>query len=246
MTPTPNPSTETTKALVPAVLVAAGRSRRLGGSVPKVWLELAGESVLLHSLRALRGASSVGPIVVVAPEEDHPAIADLVQAQDLGPVTCTGGGEARTDSVRQGLLSLDTNCGLVLVHDAARPLVLSSDINELVQVARTSGAALLASPVHDSLHQAQDDQAIKTVPREDLWAAETPQIMDRDLLLEISAEARKQGLSPTDEATLYETFVGPISLVRSSAPNPKLTWAPDVAFFEFILHGRHNPRSSPS
>ncbi len=246
MTPTPNPSAETTKALVPAVLVAAGRSRRLGGSVPKIWLELAGESVLLHSLRALRGASSVGPIVVVAPEEDHAAIADLVQAQDLGPVTCTRGGEARTDSVRQGLLALDANCGLVLVHDAARPLVLSSDINELVQVARTSGAALLASPVRDSLHQAQDDRAIKAVPREDLWAAETPQIMDRDLLLEISSEARKQGLSPTDEATLYEIFVGPISLVRSSAPNPKLTWAPDLAFFEFILHGRHNPRSSPS
>ena len=234
MTPPPN----STNAPVPAILVAAGRSRRVGGPKPKLWIELVGEPVLLHSLRALRRAKSVGTIVVVAQESDHGAIQALVQGHGLGPATCTTGGDERADSVRQGLLAMEEDAGLVLVHDAARPLVLPSDIDRLVELARASGSALLASPVRDSLHRAEDDRAQEAVPRKNLWAAETPQIMDRDLLLGLLDRAQEQGLSPTDEATLHEMFVGPIPLMRSSAPNPKFTWASDLALFQAILQAR--------
>lgn len=248
MTSTPNSSSGQGQTPVGAVLVAAGRSQRMGGPLPKIWLELGGEAVILHSLRALRATPSVGHIVVVANEKDFEAIEGLVSNHSLEPVTWTAGGKERADSVSRGLLELTTQNpdrqGLVLVHDAARPLVLPRDIEDLIHKARSTGSALLASPVRDSLHKAAKDKALEPVPRADLWAAETPQAMDCAQLVELLAKAQSEGINPTDEASLHEMFLGPISLVQSSAPNPKLTWASDLPLFEAILETRKSGRST--
>lgn len=242
MTSPSNSSPEQSQAPVGAVLVAAGRSRRMGGTLPKIWQELMGEPVILHSLRALRACPSVGLIAVVAGPEDSGAIEALIQTHDLGPASCTPGGAQRANSVCNGLLHLqaqqETPPGLVIIHDAARPLVQPIDIETLIQRARSTGAALLASPVRDSLHREKEGMATEPVARKNLYAAETPQAMDCAQLLQLLEKAQAEGLTPTDEATLHERFLGPIALVPSTAPNPKLTWASDLPLFEAILQAR--------
>lgn len=220
-----------------AVVVAAGRSTRLGGEVRKSWLELAGRPVLGHTLSAFAAAPGIATVVVVAPAEDHEAVGRL--AAELGlPCLCTEGGATRADSVRAGLLALGEQADLVLVHDAARPLVLAEDIGRVAAAAARDGAALLASPVRDSLHRAEGERVVAPVPREDLWAAETPQAAGRAALLEAMEACRARGDSPTDEVTALRAAGSSVTLVRSTEPNPKLTWSGDVPLLESLLLAR--------
>src|SRR5262249_35969927 len=133
------------------------------------------------------------------------------------------GGEQRTHSVRAGVSAAPSSCELVLVHDAARALVRPPTIASAIETAAREGAALVALPVNDTLKRSNDGRrASETIDRASMWSAQTPQAFRADVLRDLLARAQADGFVPTDDAALYERYVGPIALVRGDPTNIKI------------------------
>jgi len=224
-----------------AVVVAAGAGRRLAGS-NKALLTLAGRPMLAWSLAALRAAPSIGQIVVVMSAADDARLRAESgrDARGHGADQIVPGGAERWESSRAGAQAADPALPLVLVHDAARPLLSADDVERVLSAARSHGAALLAEPLADTLKQADAQGRVqRTMERSGLWRAQTPQAARRaDLLAAFAAwNAAALGL-PTDEAVMLETAgLAPV-LVPASAPNFKVTLPHDLLLAEAILAAR--------
>jgi 2-C-methyl-D-erythritol 4-phosphate cytidylyltransferase/2-C-methyl-D-erythritol 2,4-cyclodiphosphate synthase len=223
-----------------AIVVAAGRGTRAGtgGSVPKQYLPLAGAPVLAYSLRTLTGHPRIDMAVVVYNPEDaelYQAAAGPFQGRLRPPVP---GGATRQASVLAGLEALGPETpGRVLIHDAARPFLTTTLVDELVAALDSHAGAIAAEPVSDTLKQAAADGTIsRTVDRAGLWRAQTPQAFRYDVILEAHRRAVAEGRSDfTDDAGLAEWVGLPVKLVASSARNMKLTTAADIEVAERLL-----------
>jgi 2-C-methyl-D-erythritol 4-phosphate cytidylyltransferase len=177
-------------------------------------------------------------LVLPAPEvADPPAWLGALVGTAAGVLTVTAGGRERSDSVVQGLAALDARCAVVLVHDAARPFVSQVVIDAVIAAADAGEAAVAAVAVGDTLKAADPadpTRAVRTVPREGLWRAQTPQGFPAALLREAY---RRQSLAPapaTDDATLVERLGATVRLVPDSSRNFKITTADDLALAEVI------------
>ena len=224
-----------------AVVPAAGRGARFGGDVPKQYLEVAGRSLLEHTLRALLSHPDVaGAMVALAPDDSRwPGWASLC---DKPVLRCDGGGE-RADSVLAALHALPSSVpgdALVLVHDAARPNLAASDLGRLIDAAMESpDGAILAAPVRDTLKRADGAGCIDaTVPREALWRALTPQAFRRDALVHALESAQAAGVAITDEAMAIEHAGGHPVLIEGREDNLKVTTPADLRLAEFLLSRR--------
>ncbi len=214
---------------VGVIIVAAGRGERLGGP-PKQFREVAGIPMLLRSIRPFVGHPEVAHVAVVVPAdvaEAPPAWLAELRGAALG---VTGGGAERRDSVRAGLAGLPDVCRVVLVHDAARPFVERAVIDGVIAEARAGRAAIAAVPVSDTLKEAGADgrTVARTVPREGLWRAQTPQGFPRAVLAAAHAAVPRDAPA-TDDAALVEAAGGAVTLVPDSATNFKITTADDLA-----------------
>ena len=223
-----------------AVLVAAGRSTRMAGAggVRKPLIEVGGRTLLEHACAAFDAAETVVEVVVVAHEDDLERIRELVATRTaLAKVRAVvPGGAERADSVRAGATVDGPGAALLCIHDAARPFVRASDVDRVVRAAAESGAALLAVPVSDTLKRSADGRtAAETVERAHLWRAQTPQVFERARFLECLERARGEGLAPTDDAALWERYVGGVTLVRGSAWNRKVTGPEDLELAAALL-----------
>jgi 2-C-methyl-D-erythritol 4-phosphate cytidylyltransferase len=221
-----------------AVVPSAGRGTRFGGDVPKQYLEVAGEPLLAHSLRALLAHPAVEGAVVVLAADDTlwPGWNTFADKQILACI----GGDARADSVLAGLAALPDSVradDFVLVHDAARPNLGLGDLEQLLERGRNDPVgAILAAPVRDTLKRAGDDGGIDgTQPRERLWRALTPQLFRRLQLTRALEAARRDGLTVTDESMAMEQQGLRPLLVEGSDDNFKITTPADLARFAFIL-----------
>jgi 2-C-methyl-D-erythritol 4-phosphate cytidylyltransferase len=225
-----------------AVLVAAGRSSRMGeGSERKPFLLLEGRTVLEHACAALDGAASVAEIVVVACPEDLDRIRKLAAASlSMGKVRrVVAGGDHRADSVAAGAKAADPSLPLILVHDAARPLVLPDLVERAIAVAAVRGSAVVAIPATDTIKTSSDGQRSEsTLDRSVLWCAQTPQVFRASVLKELLERARRDGMRPTDEAALHESCVGPVPIVQGDPGNLKLTWPEDLSCAAALLRER--------
>ena len=221
---------------VAAVLLAAGRSTRMGGEVRKPFLELGGLTVLARCCEAFAAAPSVRETVVVASEDQVAAVRELVAPYGA---TVVAGGDERTDSVRHGVAAVSEEAEVILVHDAARPFVRPERIEEVARVAADRGAALLAVRVRDTVKTSRDGREVSgTLDRELLWAAQTPQGFDAVRLRRVLARAHRDHFTPTDDAALFERYEGAVSLVEGDGDNIKLTTPEDLALGEAILRAR--------
>jgi 2-C-methyl-D-erythritol 4-phosphate cytidylyltransferase len=211
--------------LAVALLVAAGRGERLGASGPKAFVVLAGRPMLEWSLDALRAAPSVERIVVAAP----PGV------PYEGAVE---GGESRSQSVRNALAAAG-DADVVLVHDAARPL-LDADLVERCLEALDGGvdAVIAAAPVTDTLKEAADGIVVRTLDRSRLWAVQTPQAFRRTALEDALDQPAEVLARATDDAGLVEARGGVVRVVESSARNLKVTTATDLKLAELLLADR--------
>jgi 2-C-methyl-D-erythritol 4-phosphate cytidylyltransferase len=221
-----------------AVVPAAGRGTRFGGDVPKQYLEVAGEPLLAHSLRALLAHPAVEGAVVVLAADDTLWPGWNMFADK--PILACIGGDARADSVLAGLAALPDSVradDFVLVHDAARPNLGLDDLEQLLERGRNDlVGAILATPVRDTLKRAGDDGGIDgTQPRERLWRALTPQLFRRLQLTRALEAARRDGLTVTDESMAMEQQGLRPLLVEGSDDNFKITTPADLARFAFIL-----------
>lgn len=221
-----------------AVVPAAGRGARFGGEVPKQYLQVAGEPLIAHSLRALFAHPSVQGVVVALAEGDArwPGYDDGSGRQ---VITCVGGG-SRAASVLAGLAALPGDVredAFVLVHDAARPNLRLADLSALLERGREDPVgAILATPVRDTLKRAGDEGGIdRTEPRERLWRAQTPQLFRRMQLRRALEAAAADGVEATDEAMAMERQGLRPLLVEGSEDNIKVTTPADLAYYEFLL-----------
>jgi len=220
------------RPVVHALIPAAGRGERFGGSVLKQYLPVAGKPVLAHSIEAVNLYPEISGITVVLASNDN-MFAELIDTTSLGVNTVTGGA-SRADSVMNGLKSIQKHhpeTEWVLVHDAARPCLPRSCVYTLLEKGLHSpGGAILAIPVQDTLKQSDDSGRIsRTVDRSMLWAAQTPQLFPLDGLIQALDSMLGAGQSPTDEAAAMErSGVRPL-LVMGSPANIKITWPDDVA-----------------
>lgn len=227
------------------VLVAAGSSVRFGASAPgrvrKPMLEVAGRLLIEHTAAAFLAAQTIEEIVLVA----HPG--DLEQLERLAAtspalrkvVAVVAGGAERTESVQRGVFWCRFDVDVLCVHDAARPLVRPGLIDLCVQRAHAVGAALVARPVVDTLHRlAPEAGGTVQVDRTGLWAAQTPQCFRAREFRGLLQRAKEAGESATDDAALWQRYVGPPEFVEGDSANLKLTTPSDLECIEALLAWR--------
>ena len=220
------------------LIPAAGEGARMGGDLPKQYLELAGRPLLYHAVRRLAAHPQIEQVfVVLTPGDERFARADWSAfAGKLEPLYC--GGATRAASVFNGLLAANDAIGAtdwVLVHDAARPCLGRSELDRLiVELGDDATGGLLALPVADTLKRAnREKRVMHTEPRENLWQAQTPQMFRYRLLVEALRASDPAVI--TDEAGAVENFGLRPKLVMGDARNLKVTYPQDLALAELIL-----------
>jgi 2-C-methyl-D-erythritol 4-phosphate cytidylyltransferase/2-C-methyl-D-erythritol 2,4-cyclodiphosphate synthase len=213
---------------VAAIIVAAGRGERLGGSQPKQLIDLGGRTLLRRSVDAFDAHPAVRSLVVVLPDElvaDGPSHVGVTTR----PCRYVAGGARRQDSVRAGLAAVEAAADVVLVHDAARPFVSGDVITRVIAGASTHGAAIPALQAQDTVKRVAAGSRVvaATIPREEIWLAQTPQGFRRPVLE--AAVALGATIQATDEAMLAERAGVPVAIVGGDPANFKITTADDLA-----------------
>lgn len=227
--------------MLTAIIVAAGDSRRMG--FDKLLARIAGKPVIAHTIRAFEHAKSVDQVVVVGRADRLDEIEATVRDEKFPKVrSIIPGGKRRQDSVRAGLNALEPDARYVAVHDAARPLITPEQIDRVFQECRTFDAACLAEPINDTLKRADGDlRVIGSVNREHLYAMQTPQIFDRQLLEEAYRAVYAEDLSITDEVSAVERLGRKVALVLNDDFNFKITYRRDLPLAEVVLQQRESP-----
>lgn len=228
---------------VHALIPAAGQGRRLGGSVLKQYLPMAGRPVLAHAIEALRRHPGISDLTVVLAEDDQ----GFEEAMDpaFAGVRAVTGGASRAQSVLNGLHAIGGRCAetdWVLVHDAARPCLPAVCLDALMDkgLAHPDGA-ILALPVRDTLKRSgKDGTILDTVGRNSLWAAQTPQLFPLQRLTTALEALLAEGVAPTDEASAMQYAGARPLLVMGSPANIKITWPGDVAIAQAWLGVEHS------
>lgn len=225
---------------IAAVIVAGGKGTRLGALLPKAFVSLSGKSLYQHSLETFLKHPRVAEVVLVlpskcqAPTVSHPSWS-LALTGKFGIIV---GGERRQDSVYNGLLALGSDVEGVLIHDAARPFVSPSLIDRLVAELKAGRNAIAAIKVSDTIKEVEGEKIIRTVNRQTLWQAQTPQAFIVSQLKEAFAVAAEQNWAEaTDEAFLIEKLGGTVHVVEGDAQNLKITTPADLELAEAVLKG---------
>ena len=226
--------------MLTAIIVAGGSSSRMG--FDKTFALLGDRPIIAHTVAAFEATSSVQHIIVVGRVDRVPELRELIAQQQFKKVRhVIPGGIRRQDSVSNGLKGMPQT-DYVSIHDAARPLVLPSQIEQVFASARIHGAAALAAPVIDTLKRADAEGIVSgSVDRDGLYAMQTPQIFSRELLLSAYARIVDEKLSITDEVSAIERFGGNVALVTNNDPNFKITFPSDLALAELVLRLRDLP-----
>ena len=217
---------------VAAIIAAGGRGARLGADRPKQFLELGGRSILELSLAALAASDRINDIVIALPADYLDAGSKALKKAVSKPLAFVSGGNRRQDSVSNAFAKTSPKADVILIHDAARPFVTQAVIERTIDGARTYGAAIAAVAAKDTVKQAgapkpDGSRLIRgTVPRENVFLAQTPQAFQRDILARALAEG--QGIEATDEAMLVERLGLPVHVVEGDERNVKITTEQDL------------------
>jgi 2-C-methyl-D-erythritol 4-phosphate cytidylyltransferase len=220
-----------------AIVPAAGRGERLGLGTPKALRPIAGTPMLVHAVRALQAARCVDLVVVVAPEEFVTEVQGLMSQIDI-ELSVISGGDTRQASVSRGLIMLPADIDVVLVHDAARPLVPADVVTNVVSAVRAGHPAVIpALPVVDTIKRVNDTSYVtETVDRSQLRAVQTPQGFARDVLQRVHAEAENEDI--TDDAGLIEAAGVPVLIIPGHEEALKITRPLDLVIAEAIVAKR--------
>ncbi len=226
------------KGMVSAVIVAAGSSRRMGGT-DKLASLLAGETVIARSIRAFQECEDISEIVLVLRKgAERSALEGASGCDKVSRIV--HGGSTRTESSRAGVMACDPKAEIILIHDGARPLVTKEVIRRAVEGARKYGAAVPVTPVTDTIKVGKDGFADSTPDRANLFAAQTPQAFRAELIKAGLQNARDKGLSLTDDCAAVEKLGMRVKLVEGDPCNRKITLPADLALAE-ALYKERNP-----
>ena len=232
--------------MVSVIFPAAGQGKRMHAGFNKVFLEIIGESILLRTLRRFSEVPAVQELVVVTGTDEVAAVRRrLSHVPGLKPLKVVAGGSERQYSVWNGLRQADPQADIVLVHDAARPLVTPKTIEAVIAAAQEHGAAVAAVPAKNTVKIVKDGIVTETPDRSTLWSVQTPQGFHRDILVAANEKAEQEGFLGTDDASLVEHYGMPVHVVMDSYRNIKITTPEDLIIAEaFLRHENGGVRGS--
>ena len=217
---------------VAVVLLAGGVGSRMKADRPKQFLELRGKPVLQHSLELFLGLDVVSTVVLVIDEAYRDRFSNF-------EVIFADPGVERQDSVRSGFEACPSDAELICIHDAARPLTTEKAIYDVIEDARTHGAAVLGVPVKPTIKESQDGAFVtKTLDRSKLWEVQTPQVIKPSLLQEGFKAFDASNFQVTDDVSIVEHIGKPVKLTLGDYTNIKLTTPDDLIIADQILSQR--------
>ncbi|PSN18581.1 2-C-methyl-D-erythritol 4-phosphate cytidylyltransferase [filamentous cyanobacterium CCP5] len=225
------------------LIPAAGMGRRMGADRNKVLITLLNRPLIAWTLLAADRADGVSWIGLVCQSGDRPLLADIVESLPLTtPVALIQGGDSRQQSVYNGLQGLPPGAKRVLIHDGARCLATPELFNRCGESLKTVSGLIAAVPVKDTIKVVNDRHQVQSTPdRSRLWAAQTPQGFEVDLLKQCHEKGLQQGWNVTDDAALFEQCELPVQIVPGEETNIKVTTPDDLAIAELILRQRGGP-----
>lgn len=220
-----------------AIIVAAGKSERMGVETDKAFLSLGPRPVLAWSLLAMEQCPDIDQIVLVVRKDRIPAARGMVQMFGISKIRAVvAGGARRQDSVWNGLEALDPDTRIVAVHDGARPCLSSDLISETIRSAKRFGSGVAASRMVDTIKLVERGTTVeRTLDRDKLWAVQTPQTFKIEILRKAYVALKKNDSLVTDEAAAVELLGEPVRLVEWAKPNPKITTAEDLPVAAALL-----------
>lgn len=225
--------------MISAIIVAAGNGMRMKNSLRKQYLLLAGRPILAHTLLAFDACSLIENIILVVPKEDFNYCNENVLSSITlrNNVTLISGGAKRQDSVYNGLLAIDNkSANIVVIHDGVRPFVSPEQLTACIIGAKKYGACILGIPVDSTLKQINNSGYVdKTIERDTIWLAQTPQAFQHSLLIKAYDKARQEDFSGTDDAMLVERLGGSVKVISGSKHNIKITTREDLELARAIL-----------
>ncbi|MEX0894319.1 MAG: 2-C-methyl-D-erythritol 4-phosphate cytidylyltransferase [Balneolaceae bacterium] len=222
------------------IIPAAGGGSRMGKKLPKPYLPVAGRTILEHTVRKFTRLPGLAQVIVATSEsyssKTWEILCGLSLEEDVDLKVVPGGTE-RQDSIANALAEVSGEVELVAIHDAVRPFVDMKDIASCLNKAGETGAAILGIPVQDTVKKVDDKLYIRDTPdRNFLWQAQTPQIFKKSIISEAYEYAGNSNYSGTDDASLVEFLGQPVSVVKGSRENFKITYPLDLQLAELLLN----------
>ncbi len=220
-----------------AIIVAAGKSERMGGTVDKAFLSLGSKPVIAYSLMAFDACPDIDEIVMVVRKEQLLAAKGVIQMFGGRKVAAiVAGGATRQASVSNGLAAANPDTRIVCVHDGARPCIKPPLISETIQSAKRVGSGIAATKVTDTVKQVDKGQVVTvTLDRAKVWTVQTPQTFKFNILQRALAHADAADMKFTDEASAVEFMGESVHLVSTTFPNIKITHVEDIKVASLLL-----------
>lgn len=230
---------------VSAIIVAAGKGKRMERNYNKQYIHLEGKPILAHTLKQFENHEKVDEIVIVVGQGEVEFCRETIAEKfNFSKVrTIVEGGAERYHSVHNGIKAVSEECEVVLIHDGARPFVTGEIINESIASANTYGCSIVGMPVKDTIKIINEEGFVKETPkREDLWLVQTPQAFKKELILQAHQKREKENRSVTDDAMLVEALGLKVKMIKGSYENIKITTPEDLEIGQGILKRRKTTR----
>lgn len=224
---------------VTAIVLAAGRGKRFKSRIPKPFIKINSQPVIIYPLKTLSSHPAVREIIVVVDAKNSNKILKQIRRYRIGKIKAVvEGGKRRQDSVRNGLRAIDRRTGLVLVHDGVRPFINRKMVSRVIREASVCGAAIVGMPVKATIKKIKNEFIVeKTLNRNNLWEAQTPQVFKKDLILKAYKKFGHSNV--TDDAVLVEKLGAKVRAVLGSYNNIKITTPEDLIIAEAIVKNKY-------
>jgi len=224
---------------VSAVIVAAGSGTRLNSAVPKQFLKLDECTVLYHSIQKFLAVSTISEIIIAVAQQYRESryLSDSIPQETNPRIKITLGGARRQDTVINALQALQPETEIVCIHDSVRPFIEPELIRQTIECCQEYDGAIVAVPAVDTLKEVQNLQIVRTLDRQSVWHAQTPQTFQKNAILKAYSQALAGGWdnTVTDDASLIEKYGGRICIIAGSYLNLKITTSADLEIARMLL-----------
>jgi len=222
---------------VKALIAAGGRGERIGGILPKQFMEIKKKPVLAYTVEKFEKCELIDEIILVVPEDYMSFCSyNIVDVCDFKKVKrILSGGKERQDSVYKGLLALSRDTDIVLIHDGVRPFISTEKIGKSIEMCKKEKAVILALTVNDTVKRVDEGYVVTTLDREKLWIAQTPQTFEYKLILEAYKKAIEGSFIGTDDSSLVERLGFKVRVLEGESQNIKITTQEDLVLAEKII-----------
>jgi 2-C-methyl-D-erythritol 4-phosphate cytidylyltransferase len=221
-----------------AIILAAGKGTRMNAGINKQFIQICGKPLLAHTLQAFQSCKEIDRIILVAGREELQLCREqILDVYDFDKVDkLVVGGSERQQSVYNGIMELYESCGIVVIHDGARPIVTDNIIERCIDGARVYGAVSAGMPVKETIKVLDEDGFVKCTPeRGKLWVTQTPQAFKPNIIRRAHESAASKGISGTDDAFLVENIGIKVKMIESSYENIKVTTPEDIVIAETLM-----------